>query len=152
MRNISQHVTWHEGVHSETAIRKNIKNIPNDNELVNMKMVANKVFEPIRNNFNCPIAITSFFRCSKLNTVLGGSKTSQHKIGQAIDMNGNRLGRVSNSQIFNYILNNLDFDQLIWEYGTDNEPDWVHVSYKQKGNRKKVLKAVRGKGYVNYKG
>ena len=115
-------------------------------------MVANKVFEPIRNHFNCPIAITSFFRCSKLNTVLGGSKTSQHKIGQAIDMNGNRLGRVSNSQIFNYILNNLDFDQLIWEYGTDNEPDWVHVSYKQKGNRKKVLKAVRGKGYVNYKG
>jgi len=151
MDKISQHVTWYEGVHSETATRKNIKNIPNYTELANMKLVANKIFEPVRNHFGCPIAITSFFRCQKLNTVLGGSRTSQHKIGQAIDMNGNRLGKVTNSEIFNYILDNLDFDQLIWEYGTDKEPDWVHVSYKQKGNRNKVLKAVRGKGYITYK-
>lgn len=151
MRNISRHITWDEGVHSNTAVRCCIKNIPNEKELASMRLVANEVFVPIRNHFGCPIAVTSFFRCLKLNTILRGSKTSQHKSGEAIDVNGNRLGGVTNAQIFDYVKDNLDFDQLIWEYGTDEEPDWVHFSFKSRGNRKKVLKAVRGKGYITYK-
>ncbi len=146
---ISKHITYKEATRSNTAIRKGIKNEPNSEQLLAMKTVAEKCFEPVRVHFNKPIRINSFFRSEELNEVIGGSKTSQHCKGEAIDMDG--LNGLSNAEIFYYILTNLEFDQLIWEYGTDENPDWVHVSFtNSRKNRKSVLKAVHGKGYINF--
>lgn len=137
---ISLNISYQEATHSNTATRKGIKNVPNAEQLKAMKKVAAKVFQPLRQHFKQPIRINSFFRSAKLNTAIGGSKTSQHCKGEAIDMDA--TNGVTNAQLFHYIKDNLDFDQLIWEFGTDKEPDWVHVSYKLEGkNRKKVLRA-----------
>jgi hypothetical protein len=143
MKKISNHISYKEGVNSNTATRRKLKNNPNETQLKSMVLVANSVFEPVRIHFNKRIRINSFFRCEKLNTVIGGSRTSQHCSGEAIDMDG--MDGLSNSSIFHYIKDNLDFDQLIWEFGTDKEPSWVHVSFKKSGNRKQILKAVYSK-------
>jgi hypothetical protein len=146
MEKISKHISYKEATRSNTAIRKGINNTPDGDQLIAMKLVAEKVFEPMREHFGKPIRINSFLRVSALNVAVGGSKSSQHCKGEAIDMDG--LNGLTNKEIFNYIKDNLDFDQLIWEYGTDKEPDWVHVSYSANGNRKQILKAIKGKGYV----
>jgi len=146
MEKISKHISYKEATRSNTAIRKGINNTPDGDQLIAMKLVAEKVFEPMREHFGKPIRINSFLRVFALNVAVGGSKSSQHCKGEAIDMDG--LNGLTNKEIFNYIKDNLDFDQLIWEYGTDKEPDWVHVSYSANGNRKQILKAIKGKGYV----
>lgn len=147
---ISEHISWKEATHSNTATRKGIKNEPNFTEVQAMKQLAEKVFEPLRNHFNKPILVNSFFRSKELNKKIGGSTTSQHCKGEAIDLDATK--GFTNRDIYNYIKDNLDFDQLIWEFGTDLEPDWVHVSYKYEGlNRKQILKAERINGKVKYK-
>ena len=138
MKNISKYISYEESVTSQTAIRKSIPNIPNDMQLVNMQLVGIRVFDVIREHFKTPLRVSSFFRSLLLNNAVGGSKTSQHVKGQAIDIQGN--GKVSNKMIFDYIKDNLDFDQLIWEFGNDKNPSWVHVSYVSKEkNRKQIL-------------
>jgi len=97
------------------------------------------VFEPIRNHFGIPIGISSFFRSKALNKAVGGAATSQHTTGCAIDLDADIFGGVSNKMIFDYVRNNLSFDQLIHEYGDNFNPAWVHVSYKAKGNRNQVI-------------
>lgn len=115
-----------------------------------MKALAKHVFEPMRKHFDKPIRVNSFFRSIALNKAIGGSSTSQHCKGEAIDLDATK--GFTNRDIYNYIKDNLDFDQLIWEFGTDLEPDWVHVSYKYEGlNRKQILKAERINGKVKYK-
>jgi len=147
--NISKHITYKEATNSNTAIRRGIKNIPNNKQLAAMKLVAEKVFEPLRTHFNTPIRINSFFRCYDLNKAIGGSTTSQHEQGEAIDMDA--TNGVTNKQLYDYIRDNLEYDQLIWEFGTDKEPDWVHVSYNSDGkNRKQQLKAISKGGRTNY--
>ena len=119
-----------------------------------MKLLADKVFEPLRKWYGKPIQVTSFFRSAKINKAIGGvqkgNSVSQHVLGQAVD-----IDTVSdNKKLFDYIKDNLTFDQLIWEYGNDNAPDWVHVSYSEVRNRKQVLRAVRKNGktvYLPYK-
>ena len=146
--NISKHITYDEAAVSTKAKELKISNDPNNNQLVNMKLLAENIFEKVRENFNVPIFISSFFRSSKLNTKLKGSSTSQHcaNIGAAMDIDADVYKGVTNSEIFNYILNNLNFDQLIWEFGDDENPDWVHVSYVSDIlNRKEVLKAYKDK-------
>ena len=124
--------------------------MPNEYELQNMEMIAKKVFEPLREAVNVPIKINSFFRSEKLNKAIGGSSKSQHCQGRAIDID-DVYGSVSNAYMFYYIKDNLDFDQLIWEFGTDGNPDWVHVSYvDEDSNRKRCLKAVREDGKTKY--
>ena len=138
MKNISKYISYEESVTSQTAIRKSIPNIPNDMQLVNMQLVGIRVFDVIREHFKTPLRVSSFFRSLLLNNAVGGSKTSQHVKGQAIDIQG--TGKVSNKMIFDYIKDNLDFDQLIWEFGNDKNPAWVHVSYVSKEkNRKQIL-------------
>jgi len=138
---ISKNISYKEGTHSNTAIRRRMKNEPNEEQLKAMKTLAKKVFEPLRENFGEPIRVNSFFRSIALNKAIGGSRTSQHCSGEAMDIDG--MNGVSNKKLFDYIKKNLDFDQLIWEFGNDKNPDWVHVSYKSvKENRKQVLKAV----------
>ena len=138
MKNISKYITYLEATTSQTAIRKGIDNKPTDAELINMQLVAIRVFDVVRDHFKTPLRVSSFYRCLKLNAAVGGAKNSQHKLGQAIDMQG--TGDVINKEIFEFIKKNLDFDQLIWEFGNELNPAWVHVSYvsKQK-NRKQIL-------------
>ena len=138
MKNISKYITFEEATTSQTAVRNKILNVPTDLELINMQLVGIRVFDVIREHFKTPIRVSSFFRCRLLNNCIGGSKTSQHVKGQAIDMQG--TGKLTNQMIFDYVKDNLDFDQLIHEYGTDTNPAWVHVSYVSKDkNRKQVL-------------
>lgn len=134
MQKISKYITYEEATISQTAVRKKIVNIPNDDQLANMQKVATEIFDKVREHFDKPIRVSSFFRSEKLNKAIGGSKTSQHVKGQAIDMQG--MNGLTNREIFEYIKNNLDFDQLINEY----DYSWVHVSYVSKEkNRKQIL-------------
>ena len=138
MRNISKYITYQEAITSQTAIRNKIDNTPNELELISMQLVALRVFDVVREHFNIPIKVSSFFRSYSLNKAVNGSKTSQHVNGRAIDMQG--TGKLSNKMIFDYVKDNLDFDQLIWEYGNKTNPAWVHVSYVSKDkNRKQIL-------------
>jgi hypothetical protein len=148
--NISEHITYTEATVSNKAKQLGISNTPNERELKAMKLLAEAVFEPLRKWYGKPIQVTSFFRSAKINKAIGGSATSQHSLGQAID-----IDTVSdNRKLFDYIKDNLPFDQLIWEYGNDSAPDWIHVSYSEVCNRKQVLRAVRKNSktvYLPYK-
>ena len=147
---ISKHISDKEGVFSITAIRRGIDNTPDEEQLINMQLLAIKVFEPLRKYVGGPIKINSFFRSVKLNKAIGGSNKSQHCKGQAIDID-DTFGVVANSDMYNYIKNNLDFDQLIWEFGDDENPNWVHVSYVSKeDNRNRCLKAYKEQGKSKY--
>ena len=150
MNRISKHISYKEATRSATALRLGIENIPNEYQLQNMEMVAKKVFEPLREAVDAPIKINSFFRCEELNKAIGGSSKSQHCQGRAIDID-DIYGHVSNAFMYYYIKDNLDFDQLIWEFGTDDSPDWVHISYvDEDSNRKRCLKAYRENGKTKY--
>ena len=147
---ISKHISYKEGVHSITAIRKGIDNEPNEEQLANMKLVANNVFEPLRVFVNGPIKVNSFFRSPDLNKAIGGSTKSQHCKGQAIDID-DTYGKATNAEMYWWIKENLDFDQMIWEFGNNNNPDWVHVSYVSPDkNRNRCLKAYREDGKTKY--
>ena len=148
---ISKHISYKEGVYSRTATRLGIKNNPNTEQMENMITIAEEVFEPLRAYVGGPIKINSFFRSPELNKAIGGSTKSQHCHGQAIDLD-DTFGRCTNAEMFEFIKKYLDFDQIIWEFGDDNNPDWVHVSYVSPDqNRKRCLKAYKEKGKTNYK-
>ena len=150
MDRISKHISYKEATRSATALRLCIENVPNEYELQNMEMVAKKVFEPLREAIDAPIKINSFFRCEELNKAIGGSTKSQHCQGRAIDID-DIYGHVSNAFMYYYIKDNLDFDQLIWEFGTNDSPDWVHVSYVDAdSNRKRCLRAIKENGKTKY--
>ena len=147
---ISKHISYKEGVYSITATRRGINNDPNDEQLNNMELLAEKVFEPLREWVGGPIKINSFFRCPELNKAIGGSSKSQHCHGQAIDID-DTYGKVANSEMYHYVKSNLDFDQMIWEFGDDDNPDWVHISYvSEEDNRRRCLKAERKNGKTTY--
>jgi len=148
---ISKHISYKEGVYSRTATRLGIKNNPNAEQMKNMVAIAEEVFEPLRAYVGGPIKINSFFRSPELNKAIGGSTKSQHCHGQAIDLD-DTFGRCTNAEMFEFIKNNLDFDQIIWEFGDDDNPDWVHVSYvSEDENRNRCLKAYKENGKTNYK-
>ena len=147
---ISEHISYKEGVYSITATRRGIDNTPNDEQLDNMETIAEKIFEPLREWAGGAIKINSFFRCPELNKAIGGSSKSQHCQGQAIDID-DTYGIVANSEMYHYIKENLDFDQLIWEFGDDDNPNWVHVSYVSKeDNRNRCLRASKSGGTTLY--
>jgi zinc D-Ala-D-Ala carboxypeptidase len=148
---ISEHLDLSELIRSESAKRNGISNMPTEEHIANFKVLAEKVFEPIRNNFRCPIHISSGYRSKDLNIFIGGSLSSQHCKGEAIDidMDGSPNG-VTNKMVYDYIKDNLQFDQLIWEFGNDSNPDWVHVSYNKNKNRGQKLKATKSNGKTIY--
>ena len=147
---ISEHISYKESTNSITAIRRGIDNTPNDKQLANMELIAEKVFEPLREWVGGPIKINSFFRCPELNKAIGGSSKSQHCKGQAIDID-DTFRVVANSEMYDYIKNNLDFDQMIWEFGDDENPNWVHVSYvSEENNRRRCLRAYRSDNKTLY--
>ena len=140
---LSKHVSLHEGVYSRTAEWLGIKNDPTDEHLLNMITISEKVFEPLRKHVGGPIKINSFYRGPELNKAIGGSSKSQHCHGQAIDID-DTFGHATNAVMYKWIKENLSFDQMIWEFGTDDNPNWVHVSYvNKKDNRNRCLKAYK---------
>ena len=148
---ISDHISFKEAIKSNTALRLNINNEPNDYQITNMVGIAVNVFEPLRAWVGGPIKINSMFRCPELNKAIGGSERSQHCEGRAIDLD-DTFGYKTNAEMFDYIKNNLNFDQLIWEFGDDKNPDWIHVSYISKDeNRGRCLRAQKVNGRTNYR-
>ena len=148
---ISEHISKKEGVYSITATRLGINNTPGDDQLHFMEIIAEKVFEPLRKWVGGPIKINSFYRCPELNTAIGGSSTSQHCKGQAMDID-DTFGRATNSEMYHWIKENLDFDQMIWEFGDDDNPAWVHISYvSPEKNRNRCLKAYKENKKTKYK-
>jgi hypothetical protein len=149
---LSEHLDLSEVIRSESAKRKGISNMPTAEHIDNFKLLAENIFEPIRNHFRVPIIISSGYRSKELNADIGGSASSQHCTGEAIDidMDGTPNG-VTNKMVFDFIKDNLNFDQLIYEFGNEENPDWVHVSYDSSGlQRKQVLKASRVNGKTVY--
>ena len=148
---ISEHISLKEGIKSHTATRLSIDNTPRSLDLINMKTIAQEVFEPLRKFVGGPIAINSFYRSPKLNSAIGGSTSSQHCSGRAIDIDDN-YGYKTNAEMFEYIKCNLDYDQMIWEFGNDSNPDWVHVSYvSEDENRRRCLKDYKKNNTTRYK-
>jgi hypothetical protein len=147
---ISNHISYKEGVYSRTATRLGIDNEPNEKQIHNMHVIADEVFEPLRAWVGGPIKINSFFRSPKLNKAIGGSTKSQHCHGQAIDLD-DTFGRATNAEMYEFIRKYLDFDQMIWEFGDDDNPSWVHVSYvSEDKNRNRCLKAYKENGKTKY--
>ena len=141
---LSKNLSLSEVTKSTTAKRLGIKNEPDEWATENLRQIAVNVFQPLRDAFGCPIYVSSGYRGPELNRAIGGSKRSQHMEGRALDLDADVYGNCTNAQIFNWIKENLEFDQLIWEFGTEDNPDWVHVSYVYGGdNRRRCLKAYR---------
>ena len=148
---ISEHISYKEGTYSRTAFRLDIKNNPDENQMYYMQLLAEEVFEPLRTYVNGPIKINSFYRCRQLNKAIGGSTKSQHCYGQAMDID-DTYGKMTNAEMYHFIKEHLDFDQMIWEFGDDENPDWVHVSYvSPEENRNRCLKAYKENGKTKYK-
>jgi len=148
---ITKNLTLEELIHSDTAKAKGIDNSPTNEHLKYLIEIANNIFQPLRDGIGKPIRISSGYRSEKLNKAVGGSKTSQHNKGQALDLVATT--GFTNKDIFDYIKKHLEFDQMIWEFGNNNNPDWVHVSYNKGKNRKQILKALKKDGktvYINY--
>lgn len=134
MTMISKHITLQEATESATALRMGINNVPNEVELEAMKYVSENLFEPIREWYNKPIKINSFYRCLALNKAVNGSKTSGHVLGNSIDISGGN--KAENKKIFDFIkTSGLNYDQVINEY----DYTWVHISLKKDKNRKQIL-------------
>ena len=147
---ISKHISYRESVYSNTATRKGIDNNPNDEQLENMELIAKEVFEPLRDWVDGPIKINSFFRSPDLNKAIGGSGKSQHCKGQAIDID-DTFGKATNAEMYHWIKDHMDFDQMIWEFGDNDNPNWVHISYvSPEENRNRCLKAYKDKGKTKY--
>ena len=154
MENISKHITYNEAIHSNTAKRLGIENVPDAKQIENMKALAENIFEPLRLWVGGAIKVNSFFRSEKLNQAIGGASSSQHCKGQAIDLD-DVYGYKTNKEMFEWIKLNCNFDQLIWEFGTpypNGNPSWVHVSYIDgKKNRGRCLVAEKEFGKTVYK-
>jgi zinc D-Ala-D-Ala carboxypeptidase len=141
--NLSAHVTLAEFENSPTATTHGINNKMSLSQIESAKLLCENVFEPLRIHLNIPIKISSGYRSPQLNKMIKGSLSSQHCKAEAMDIKIDAKG-------FHFIKDKLDFDQLIWEFGNDEEPQWVHVSYKKSGNRKQVLKATKQNGKTKY--
>jgi hypothetical protein len=148
---LSENLSLKEVVKSNTATRRGIDNSPTPEHLENLKALAKNVFQPLRDALGI-ITVSSGYRSFDLNKAIGGSKTSQHCKGEALDLDNDfKKGRSTNKEIFDYIKDNLTFDQMIFEFGTETNPNWVHVSYKSNGmNRGQILRAIKVKGRTKY--
>ena len=149
---LSNNLSVKEVTKSNTAKRCGISNEPTIEHLENLKAIALNIFQPARNYFKKPIFVSSGYRSEALNEKIGGSKKSQHSKGQALDLDAHIFGGLTNQQLFKFISDHTDFDQLIWEFGTNEEPDWVHVSYtSDRINRGEKLKAYKANNVTKYK-
>jgi hypothetical protein len=151
---IGKYLTLEECCKSATALRKGIENKPNQQQIIALQTLATNIYDKCCEHFLLKIPVVSGFRSKDLNdSISGSSQSSQHMRGEAFDLDlDGTMNGVTNAQLFNYIKQHLDFDQLIWEFGTESNPSWVHVSYDVSGsNRKNIFKSVKVNGRVHYK-
>lgn len=149
---LSDNLSLAEVIKSNTAIKYGIDNSPTEEHLENLKAIAQDVFQRVREHFGKAIYVSSGYRSEALNERIGGSSTSQHCKGEALDLDAQVYGGLTNAQLFGYIEEWITFDQLIWEFGSNTEPDWIHVSYKKDGsNRGQRLIAYKKDGKTKYK-
>lgn len=148
---LTENLSLAEVIKSGTAKRLGIDNKPTPEHLANLLLVAEHVFQPIREHFGKPLYVSSGYRSEALNKAIKGSSRSQHCKGEALDLDAQVYGGFTNKELFEYIKDNLVFDQMIWEFGTDEEPDWVHVSYKKGENRGEMLRVERVDGMNQYR-
>ena len=152
MKKISEHISFKEATHSQTATKLGLDNKPKSEHIKNMEILAEKVFEPLRKWVGGPIKVNSFYRSKDLNLKIGGALSSSHIDGNAIDITS--MGYKTNLEMFHYIRKNLDFDQLISEFpDTEENPKWLHISFKNKKNNRKQILIIKRKGiYKEYDG
>jgi hypothetical protein len=148
---LTAHFNLAEFTRSESAKRHGVSNQPTPEHLENIKVLCEKVLEPIRAHFGHPINISSGYRSKTLNHYIGGSLKSQHVEGKAVDLDLDNTGySTTNKMLFDYVKDNLEYDQIIYEFGNDKNPDWVHISYNKNNNRKQVLRASKVNGRTVY--
>lgn len=148
---LSEHFTLKEFTKSDTAIRKRISNVPGPEHAANLKLVCEKILEPVRKHFARPVRINSGYRGAALNAAVGGSSKSQHCNGQAVDF---EIDGLPNPDLAKWVAENCDFDQIILEFYDPKEgpnSGWVHASYNQGKNRKQILTALTENGKTVYK-
>ena len=149
---LSKNLWLSEVTKSNTAIRRGIDNNPTKLHIANLTYLAEKVFQPIREHFGHPIFVSSGYRSKDLNEAIGGSQKSFHSHGMALDLDMDGKSTITNTDIFNFIKNNIDYTELIWEFGTEDKPDWVHVAIaKGREQEKKAKIAHREGGRTKYK-
>ena len=151
MTQLSKHFSLEEMIKSSTALRMGIDNIPNEEQIENLKAICENILEPLREYYESrPITITSGFRSPELSEAIKSSRQSQHCKGEACDF---EISGFDNRQVASHIKNNFDFDQLISEYYIKDVPDsgWIHVSYKKSDNRKESLIKNKGEGYIEWR-
>lgn len=143
---LSKNLSLAEAIRSATALRHGIANDPTIEHTENLKRIAKHIFQPIRDYLGMPLFVSSGYRSKQLNSLINGSKTSDHMDGNAFDLDNGDY----NFAVFNYIKDHLSFNQLIWEFGTDQNPSWVHVSFVGADNRNQILKAYKNNGKTKY--
>lgn len=148
---LTEHLSLAEVIKSGTAKRLGIDNSPTPEHLGSLLLIAENVFEPVRQHFGKPLYVSSGYRSEALNKAIKGSSRSQHCKGEALDLDAQVYGGFTNKELFEYIRDNVVFDQMIWEFGTDEEPDWVHVSYTKGKNRGEMLRVERVNGMNQYR-
>ena len=149
---LSNNLSLAEVIKSNTAIRRGIDNIPTDDHIENLKYLAEKVFQPIREHFGSAIFVSSGYRSKALNEAIGGSQRSFHSHGMALDLDmDNKASKISNTDVFIFIKDKLEYTELIWEFGDEDKPDWVHVAIaKGRENEKNAKVAYREDGKAKY--
>ena len=148
---LTANFTLDELVKSQTAVRKDINNMPNPDQIENLKALAANILQPVRSHFDKPLIISSGFRCAELCIAIGSSINSQHAKGEAADF---EIWGTSNEELAKWIKSELEYDQLILEFYKKGEPNsgWVHCSYSRNSNRQQSLIAYRDEdGKVRYK-
>lgn len=137
---VSKHITLAQIVYSSIAKRYGTSNIPDAKQYENCRLLCENIIEPVFEKFG-RIGWSSFFRSTLLNARVGGSKTSDHQAikGAAVDFDTDVEGNITNAELFHWLKFNVQFDQLIWEFGSSKEPAWIHISYRATGNRNQVL-------------
>lgn len=139
MTMISENFSLREMTYSEKAELNGVDNIPTEENIQLAKLLANTLLEPARKKLGEPISVNSWFRNEKVNKLAKGSATSDHRFGGAIDIQ--TKGDIRNKELFDILREIGGFDQLIYEFGDDTNPNWIHVSIRQSGNRGQVLRA-----------
>lgn len=147
---LTENFSLAEMTKSETALRRGLDNTPGDEEIENLRKLAENVLQPIRDAYGRGVKVNSGFRHPDVNAAVGGSRTSDHCKGQAADI---EIPGVANADLAQWISENLEFRQLILEFYTPGIPDsgWVHVSYVEGDNKKQVLTALKENGKTVYK-
>ena len=149
MTQLTANFSLHELTKSETALRMGFDNTPGEEETAALKLLAEKVLQPVRDHYGKGVKVNSGYRSPESNAAVGGSKTSDHCKGQAADI---EIPGVANADLAQWIMDNLDYTQLILEFYTPGIPDsgWVHVSYDPNNLKKQELTATKVAGKTQY--